>query len=94
MNNHICGSALITHRKPDIDYPCEWEYTVIGADEARLREIIFTACAPLVPAITHSRTSRRGSYCSLNATVRVDDEQQRDAIFSRLQGYPEVKMVI
>jgi hypothetical protein len=51
MNNHIFGSALITHRKPDIDYPCEWEYTVIGADEARLREIIFTACARWCPPL-------------------------------------------
>ena len=26
--------------RPDIEYPCNWEFRIIGADEAGLREAI------------------------------------------------------
>ncbi len=26
-------------RKPEIDYPCNWQYQVIGLDERHMREI-------------------------------------------------------
>ena len=28
-------------QKPNITYPCKWEYRIIGKDEKKLRELIF-----------------------------------------------------
>ncbi|MBT8354232.1 MAG: DUF493 domain-containing protein, partial [Desulfofustis sp.] len=33
MSDH----QFIEQRKPDISYPCEWEYKVIGTDEQKIR---------------------------------------------------------
>lgn len=94
MNEKDTGESPICHRKPEIDYPCEWEYKVIGTDQTRLTEIIRSACEPAVPEIVLSNVSSSGRYYSLNATLVVDDEATRLAIFNKLQDHPEVKMVI
>ena len=30
----------MAQERPDIEYPCNWEFRIIGADEAGLREAI------------------------------------------------------
>lgn len=80
--------------KPDISYPCTWEYKVIGTDREKIEAIIAAACSPHVPIITLANVSSSGRYCSLNATIDVDSEEMRLNIFKRLQDHKEVKMVI
>lgn len=86
--------TFIEQKKPDIDYPCIWEYKVIGSNEEVLRAIIYAACAPAVPTITLSNVSSKGTYFSLNATLEVADEEMRLRIFNHLQNSPDVKIVI
>lgn len=81
-------------RKPDISYPCTWEYKVIGEDQQALTDIIVSTCAPEVPDIVLSNVSSSGKYFSLNATLTVKNEEIRLDIFDRLQKHPAVKMVI
>lgn len=81
-------------KKPDIDYPCIWEYRVIGSNEKRLREVIYEACAPAVPSISLANVSSRGTYFSLNASLEVADEEMRLRIFDYLKNSPDVKVVI
>ena len=94
MSENDTGESPVCHRKPEINYPCEWEYKVIGTDQARLEEIIRSACKPAVPEIILSNISSSGRYYSLNATLEVKDEAMRLEIFNQLQDHPEVKMVI
>jgi len=84
----------LCHRKPDINYPCIWEYKVIGTDQQRLTEVILVACAPAAPQINLANVSSGGRYYSLNATLVVNSEEERLAIFKRLSDSPDVKMVI
>lgn len=88
INSSFCS------RKPDISYPCSWEYKVIGTDKEKLKESIIAACAPIIPSITLSNISSGGNYFSLNATLEVDSEEMRLAIFDRIKKNPAVKMVI
>ncbi len=88
-NNHF-----LTQRKPDINYPCQWEYKVIGTDEQKLRAVILAACTPVVPTITLSNVSKKGTYFSLNAVLQVEDEEMRLRIFTYLKNSPDVKIVI
>lgn len=81
-------------RKPDISYPCSWEYKVIGENQETLREAIMVACAPAAPEICVSNVSSSGKYSSLNATLVVENEEMRLTIFCQIQEHPSVKMVI
>ncbi len=86
--------SSIYHKKPEITYPCVWEYRVIGVDEDTLRAVICAACAPAVPTITLSNVSSKGTYFSLNASLEVADEDMRLRIFNHLQNSPDVKTVL
>jgi len=93
MTENIINGSFC-QRKPDISYPCQWEYKVIGEDRQALTDIILASCAPAVPDITLSNVSSSGKYYSLNATLTVDDEDMRLSIFNRIQQHQSVKMVI
>ncbi len=90
----MSDNNFIEQRKPDISYPCLWEYKVIGSDEQKLRAVIHAACSPAVPTISLSNVSKKGTYFSLNAELQVEDEEMRVRIFNRLNNSPDVKIVI
>ena len=94
MATSIPPYPLIQTASPDIVYPCQWEYLVIGSDQEELIEIIHAACAPAAPLITRSKRSSGGRYCSLKATLQVENERMRLEIFARISEHPAVKMVI
>ncbi len=80
--------------RPDIDYPCIWIYKVIGEDYSLLKDLIVTTCSPIDVKISHSHTSSKGKYHSLNAEVVVPDEARRLEIYEQLQNNPAVKIVL
>jgi len=80
--------------RPEIKYPCAWVYKVIGVDCTLLKDIIVAACTPLEVAISHSHTSSKGKYHSLNAKVFVPDETVRLKIYETLKNHPSVKIVL
>lgn len=91
-NTNFQGSFC--QKKPDITYPCLWEYKVIGKDRDMLTEVIQDACSPAIPDITLSNVSKTGKYFSLKATLEVENEEIRLEIFARIQKSSAVKMVI
>lgn len=80
--------------RPAIDYPCTWIYKVIGEDSSVLHEIIVAACAPLPVTVSHSHTSSKGRYHSLNAELMIPDEYSRVKIYESLKNHPAVKIVL
>jgi len=94
MKDDTTDQGSFCRKKPDISYPCSWEYKVIGSDREKLEAIIITACTPLQPTIILANVSSSGRYYSLNATLEVDSEETRLKIFKLIQDIQEVKMVI
>ncbi|HBT96160.1 MAG TPA: DUF493 domain-containing protein [Desulfobulbaceae bacterium] len=80
--------------KPQIDYPCRWQYTVVGENENALREILLLACTPAEVAIQFSHRSASGKYVSLKAEVTVASEEERNSIFRQIQDNSEVRYVL
>ena len=78
---------------PQIEYPCRWQYTVVGEDERALREILLLACAPAEADIHFSHRSSGGRYVSLKAEVTVASEEERIKIFRLIQDSSEVRFV-
>lgn len=80
--------------KPEIEYPCSWVYKVIGEDCSLLKDVIVKSCSPYDVSITHSHSSSKGKYHSLNAELVVPDEEVRLQIYERLKTDPAVKIVL
>lgn len=81
-------------KKPDIQYPCEWNYRIIGTDVEEIIKVIEAAVAGLEYEIYSSNVSSNGNYFSLNLKVFVPSEIIRDIIFSKLNDSVFVKIVL
>jgi putative lipoic acid-binding regulatory protein len=80
--------------RPEIEYPCTWVYKVIGSDCSLLKEVIVSACSPLEVQISHSHSSSKGKYHSLNAELEVPSEEVRLVVYDKLKNNPAVKIVL
>jgi uncharacterized protein len=93
MDSSKTKSAIDT-KKPDISYPCQWQYKVIGQNPETTKKAIKDACSPAQVTITFSHVSSSGKYHSFNAEVIVKTEEQRLKIYQALHNHPDVKMVL
>ncbi len=87
----ILGSG---NKRPQIDYPTEWEYKLIGSDVDRLLKAVEEVLPGLKYEVKLSNVSRNEKYYSLNVLVTVTSEALRDIIFQKFSNHPEVKFVI
>jgi hypothetical protein len=81
-------------RKPDINYPCNWDYKIIGTDLDQMIEAIELIVEGMDYKISFSNVSAQGNYFSLNLTVFVNSEIIRDIIFSKLVESKFIKFVL
>ncbi len=81
-------------RKPEIHYPCVWQYKVIGQNQHLTKEAIIEICAPVPVEITYSHSSSSGKYHSFNAEIEIQDEEARNSIFRALKNHSAINMVI
>ena len=82
------------NKKPDINYPCDWHYKVIGSNVDEMIKAIELAVAGMDYKISSSNVSSKGNYFSLNLKVFVTSEVIRDIIFAKLKANEFVKMVL
>ena len=83
-----------TNPAPDIDYPCSWEYTVIGPSARSIREAVGRIVAERDHTLVPSNTSRTGKYSSMKLQLTVASSEDRDAIFRALADHPHVTIVL
>lgn len=86
---------MLHGKKPQIDYPCPWQYTIIGWD----REAIKTAVAGILGEdagyiLTDSRTSSRGRYISMSLELILHSEEMRLSLYHQLVEHIAVKLVL
>lgn len=80
-------------KRPEIEYPCKWDYKIIGTDVTEMVKAIEEAVGNLEYDITPSNISKKGNYFSLNLTVNVPSEVVRDLIFQKVSSSTFVKIV-
>jgi hypothetical protein len=80
--------------KPQIAYPCPWQYKVIGADSSLMRAAIGEILADCEYTVEPAHTSRTGKYCSLLVTLVVASEEHRLAIFAALANHGDIRVVL
>jgi len=79
---------------PEINYPCQWSYKVIGSNAERLLEVIDEASCGIEYDVSLSNVSRNAKYCSLNLTLEVPSEFIRNLIFQKLGESEHIKYVL
>lgn len=79
--------------KNKIQYPCKWNYKIIGESEKELVEAAFEI---FEKEFNHSigNKSSGGKYQSINLETFVETQEERDGIFVRLQKDSRIKFVL
>lgn len=80
--------------KPQIDYPCEWGFKLIGKDQKALEETIADILSHKEYRCHFGNASRNGKFISYNAYCEVDDETERNTIFKAFESHKDVNMVM
>lgn len=81
-------------RRPNIYYPCDWEYKIIGENIDDMLQAVKDATSGLDYEIMPSNVSKNGKYFSINVKIKVLSEDERDAIYQNLDGHENIIMVI
>lgn len=80
--------------KLKIEYPCEWPFKLIGADQPSIAH----AAKELLPdkkyQLTPSNQSAGGKYVSMSLVITVASEEERTILFEKLKQHPAIKMVL
>jgi uncharacterized protein len=85
--------VLDSNKRPEINYPCEWSYKIIGNNIDKILEAIESAVSGLNYDVTPSNISKNGNYYSLNLTLTVPNEVVRDLIYQKLDSSDSIKIV-
>ena len=85
---------LDSSKKPNIEYPCNWDYKVIGTNVDEMIKAIEQVAVGMEYKISSSNVSSKGNYFSLGLQVYVSSEVIRDIIFAKLKDNEFVKMVL
>ncbi|MFP4162632.1 MAG: DUF493 domain-containing protein [Chitinispirillaceae bacterium] len=82
------------NKRPQMDYPCKWTYTIIGSDPNLMRTAVGSIIQPGTYTVDESRISRTGKYMSLSVQLVVFSQEERDRYFGKLGNHKDIKMVL
>lgn len=81
--------------RPLIEYPCEWEYRIIGSDLDQIRAAVLEIMGSEEGySLTPANRSREGRWLSMSLTLVVPSEERRDAIHKALQEHRSIRFVL
>ena len=83
-----------TPEKPDISYPIEWGFKLIGRDREALEASIKEIMGEREHLCVQGNVSKTGKFHSYNTRCQVASEEERNSIFKAFQEHNAIKMVI
>ena len=81
-------------RQSEIEYPCLWNFKIIGREEKHMRRAIAEIVGNSDYTLTFSNQSRHGKYRSLNLDMVVRNESHRLNIFEALRHHRSIQIVL
>ena len=81
-------------KRPEINYPTEWGFKLIGRDKERLLSCIKEIMGEKKHSCSLGNASKTGKFHSYNASCSVESEEERNKIFSFFKEHDDVEMVI
>jgi len=83
-----------TPKRPNITYPTQWNYKLIGRDLDKLIYCVKDAMQDKKHTCTQGNTSRTGKFHSYNTSCIVENEEERNKLFKYFEEHCDVDMVI
>jgi len=86
-----------TPEKPEINYPTNWGFKLIGKDKDKLLACIKEVMKEVGEKehlCSLGNASRTGKFHSYNASCSVESEEERNKIFKYFETHDDVDMVI
>jgi putative lipoic acid-binding regulatory protein len=80
--------------KPEINYPCQWGYKIIGRDTEALKACISGVMGDKEHLVAPGNVSKTGKFHTFNISCEVEDEEERNRLFQAFGEHDAVKMVI
>lgn len=80
--------------KPNIDYPCQWQYRLIGEDRAAIMAAIHAVVDVNLCVISAGNASSGGRYLSVNLEIRVNNEAERLRLYQLFADHPAIRVVL
>ena len=83
--------------RPDIDYPTQWGFKLIGRDKEKLLSCIkeiMKEVGDKEHLCSLGNSSKTGKFHTYNASCTVDTEEERNKIFKYFSDHDDVEMVI
>ena len=80
--------------KLELDYPCRWEYRVIGAEESRIRSAIAEILGDRPYDARTGRRSEGGKWITVVVDLEVHDDEDRTSTYRRLLAQPAVRVIL
>ena len=80
--------------RPDIDYPTNWGFKIIGRDKDNLLKCIKEAMGEKEHQCSLGNKSKTGKFHSYNASCTVETEEERNKIFKYFEDHNDVDMVM
>lgn len=80
--------------QPEIQYPCHWQYRLIGENETAMRAALAASLDLERCILSVGNRSSGGRYLSLQVELIVASEEERLGLYSKLAAHPDIKMVL
>jgi putative lipoic acid-binding regulatory protein len=80
--------------KPEIEYPCVWQYKIIGMERQAIQTALSQELGDAPYSLSTSRRSKKGKYISLNLELTVHNEEERVHVYNILKAHPSIKLVL
>ena len=82
-------------KKVAIEYPCRWNYKIIGKDKDKLENSILNILKEKYEyTFYYGHSSKTEKFHSFNINCKVNSEKDRLDIFNLLQNNIDIKIVI
>jgi putative lipoic acid-binding regulatory protein len=86
-----------TSQRPEINYPTQWGFKIIGRDKEALEKCIkyiMKETGDKEHTCTIGNQSKTGKFTTYNASCIVDTEEERNKIFKYFEDHEDVDMVL
>jgi Uncharacterized conserved protein len=88
MNRITCGC------KPEIHYPCRWQFRLLGEERAAIIAAIGTVMDMSTCEISDGNVSSGGRYLSVIVETTVAGEAERLRLYQQFAADPAIKVVL
>jgi len=83
-----------TPKKPEIHYPTQWGFKIIGKNKEKLLSCIKEAMGEKKHLCHLGNSSKTGKFHTYNASCSVESEVERNKIFNYFEMHEDVNMVL